>query len=84
MSAANRQSTTESTIESTTKASRQRLNQNNSTHSSPFAALIYYYSQYSFITIRSESTIESENSLSTGVVRVKDATTAVNNRVTRV
>jgi hypothetical protein len=55
-----------------------------STPSSLFAALIYYYSQYLFITIRSELITESENSLSTGVLRVKNATTAVNNRVTRV
>jgi hypothetical protein len=55
-----------------------------STYLSPFAVLIYHYSQYSFITIRSESITESENGLSIGVVRVKDTTTAVNNRVTRV
>src|SRR5450755_1114803 len=48
-----------------------------STYSSPFVVPI------SFITIRSESTTESENGLSTGIVRVKDATTVVNNRVTR-
>jgi hypothetical protein len=55
-----------------------------STHSSPFAALIHHYSQHSSIPTRSESTTESENGLSTGVVRVKDATTVVNKRVTRV
>jgi len=37
-----------------------------------------------FITIRSESTTESENSLSTGIIRVKNTTIVVNNRVTRV